>query len=156
MKPKTVYRIWCFSSVTLLHAAEGEHILPHKVIFRCLFIVLHHKAHQGQLRGVDGEAQRVIPHRVEPCTKEKLNPISNEFSQISHINNTLFPFSHCLFYLKYASRAPPVPLFSMCLVSCLAWSIGTPWISTLTRGSTMESSLMLTLGSCWPLITLKT
>lgn len=46
-----------------------------------------------------------------------------------------------------------VPLFSMYLVSCLAWSTGTPWISTRTRGSTMESSLMLTLGSCWPLIT---
>lgn len=50
-------------------------------------------------------------------------------------------------------RTSLVPLFSMYLVSCLAWSKGTPWISTLTKGSTIESSLILTLGSCWPLIT---
>lgn len=46
------------------------------------------------------------------------------------------------------------PLFSMYLVSWCAWSTGTPWISTRTRGSMMAPSLLLaTLGSCCPLIT---
>lgn len=60
-----------FSNLTLLHAAEREYILPHKVIFGCLVIVFHDEAHHGQLRSVDGEAQSVIPHRVEPCRKDK-------------------------------------------------------------------------------------
>lgn len=59
-------------------------------------------------------------------------------------------------FICFTAKRSLVPLFSMYLVSCLAWSSGTPWISTLTKGSTIESSLMLTLGSCWPLITLKT
>lgn len=42
----------------------------------------------------------------------------------------------------------------MYLVSWCAWSAGTPWISTRTRGSMMAPSLLLaTLGSCCPLIT---
>lgn len=46
------------------------------------------------------------------------------------------------------------PLFSMYLVSWRAWSAGTPWISTRTRGSMTAPSLLLaTLGSCCPLIT---
>lgn len=51
---------------TLLHAAERQRVLSNKVVFRGLVIVLHHEAHQDELRGVDGEAQRVVPHRVEP------------------------------------------------------------------------------------------
>ncbi len=66
----------CDFSLTLLHAAERECILPHKVIFRCLVIVFHYKAHHGQLRSVDGEAQGVIPYRVEPYRKDKSFSVS--------------------------------------------------------------------------------
>lgn len=50
---------------TLLHAAEWHRKLSNKVVFRCLVIVLHHEADQSQFRGVDGEAQSVVPQRVE-------------------------------------------------------------------------------------------
>lgn len=55
----------------MLHAGERKRILPHKVVFRSLVIVFHHKAHHGQVRSVDGEAQGVIPHGVEPCRGNK-------------------------------------------------------------------------------------
>lgn len=54
-------------SPTLLHAAERQRVLPHKVVLRRLVVVFHHEAHHGQLRSVDGEAQSVVPHGVEPC-----------------------------------------------------------------------------------------
>lgn len=54
-------------NLTLLHAAERECILAHKIISWRLVIVFHHKAHHGQLRGVDRETESIIPHGVEPC-----------------------------------------------------------------------------------------
>ena len=44
----------------------------------------------------------------------------------------------------------PLPLFSTTLVCFLLLSCWTPWISTVTLGSTMEFLLLFTLGSCWP------
>lgn len=64
------------SRLTLLHAAEGERILPHKVVLRCLVIVFHHKSNHGQFGSVDGEAQSVVPHRVESCRKDRSFNIS--------------------------------------------------------------------------------
>lgn len=51
----------------MLHAAQWQRVLAHKVVFGCLVVVLHDKAHQGELWRVHGEAQCVVPHRVEPC-----------------------------------------------------------------------------------------
>lgn len=55
------------SNLTLLHAAERERILAHKIIFWSLVVVFHYKAHHGQLWGVDRETESIIPHGVEPC-----------------------------------------------------------------------------------------
>lgn len=41
--------------LTWLDAREGQSVLSNEVIPWCFVIVLHHKANQRQLRGVDGE-----------------------------------------------------------------------------------------------------
>lgn len=69
---------------TLLHAAQRECVLAHKVILRCLVIVFHYKAYHGQLRCANGEMQRVIPHGVKPCEKEELLSTQTG-SNISHL-----------------------------------------------------------------------
>lgn len=51
-------------------------------------------------------------------------------------------------------RCQHSPLLSLWWVCCLAQSAGIPWISTRTKGSTMELPLSLfSLGSCWAVIT---
>lgn len=46
------------------------------------------------------------------------------------------------------------PLLSLWWVCCLLQSAGTPWISTRTKGSTMELPFSLfSLGSCCAVIT---
>lgn len=51
---------------------------------------------------------------------------------------------------EHSMEENPLPLFSMTLVCFLLLSCWTPWISTVTLGSTMEFLLLFTLGSCWP------
>lgn len=52
------------------------------------------------------------------------------------------------------ARCQHSPLLSLWWVCCLAQSAGIPWISTRTKGSTMELPLSLfSLGSCCAVIT---
>ena len=52
---------------TLAHAGQGQCELPHEVVAGGAVVVLHHEAHQGQLRHPHLEPQRLLPARVETC-----------------------------------------------------------------------------------------
>lgn len=50
---------------TFPHAGQGQGELPHEVVAGGAVVVLHHEAHQGQLRHLQLEAQRLLPAWVE-------------------------------------------------------------------------------------------
>ena len=50
---------------TFPHAAQRQRELPHEVIAGGAVVVLHHKAHQRQLRDLQLEGERLLPARVE-------------------------------------------------------------------------------------------
>lgn len=50
---------------TFPHAAQRQRELPHEVIAGDAVVVLHHKAHQRQLRDLQLEGERLLPARVE-------------------------------------------------------------------------------------------
>lgn len=52
---------------TCAQAVEGDGVLPHKVVLGGVVVVLHHEAHQGQIRDLQLEAQGAVPPRVEAC-----------------------------------------------------------------------------------------
>lgn len=52
---------------TCPQAGERHGELAHKVVFRCVIVVLHHEPHQGQLGDLQLEAQRAVPSGVEAC-----------------------------------------------------------------------------------------
>lgn len=51
------------------------------------------------------------------------------------------------------AQAQHIPLLVITAVWRLAMSRPTPWISTVTLGSTIEFLLLLTLGNCCPEMT---
>lgn len=52
---------------TCSEAGERHRELPHKVIFGSVIMVLHYKAHQGQVRHLQLKAQSAVPSWVEAC-----------------------------------------------------------------------------------------
>lgn len=50
---------------TFPHAGQGQGELPHEVVAGGAVVVLHHEAHQCQLRCLQLEGQRLLPARVE-------------------------------------------------------------------------------------------
>lgn len=52
-------------AVPFPHAAQRQRELPHEVIAGGAVVVLHHKAHQRQLRDLQLEGERLLPARVE-------------------------------------------------------------------------------------------
>lgn len=57
----------CACTSTCSQACERQSELAHKVVFCFVIVVLHYKAHQGQIRNLHLEAQRAVPARVEAC-----------------------------------------------------------------------------------------
>lgn len=82
----------CFCACVRQHLFAGSwkaEWTGHKVVFRPVIVVLHHKAHQGQIRNLHLEAQRAVPARVEACRGRtravntgRRNPFENELSCI--------------------------------------------------------------------------
>lgn len=128
--------------LTCLDAGKWDGELSNKIVPGCLVIVLHHETNQGQFRGVDQEIQSFVPDWVKTCVQGR------------ELDSHLLPAVFSLILLFLHTKLSPLLL--MWLVSSLAWSCWTPYISTLTSGSTMEPSFWLTFGSCCPLITCET
>lgn len=118
--------------LTGLNACEGQTVMSDQIIIGCCVIVLHHKPHHGQLWNIDGKLEPLVPHRVEAC-RDGLG----------------VSFYVCLYKDTSPCASIHLPLFVIYFVSLLALSAGTPLISILTRGSTMDLALsLLILGSC--------
>ena len=123
------------STLTLLEAVQGDGALANKVVLGGSVVILHHEAHEGKLRHSHLELKLRVPPGVET------------WGHRHHVSS-----------MDTAAVAGPAqsqhaPLLVTTAVWRLATSRATPWISTVTLGSTIEFLFLLTFGSCCPVMT---
>lgn len=134
-RPRLLHLVVPPPQQTLLEAAQGDGALANEVILRGRVIILHHEAHEGKLRHDHLKHELCVPPWVETW---QYKPHVNSVDQLQGPGPT---------------QAHQVPLLVTTAVWRLATSRPTPWISTVTLGSTIEFLFLLTFGSCCPEMT---